>query len=55
LARLIESQADAVEVVSVGRQLEIGKQVGSPKNLDATYSVKAITGMHESASSTTWA
>lgn len=46
LERLIEAEAADVEVVSMGRQLEIVKQVGSPQNLDATYSIKQVTGTH---------
>jgi methylamine---glutamate N-methyltransferase subunit A len=43
---LIESAAADVEVVSMGHQLEIVKQVGSPQNLDATYCIKRVTGTH---------
>jgi len=46
LERLIEAEAAEVEVVSMGHQLEIVKQVGSPQYLDATYCVKQITGTH---------
>jgi methylamine---glutamate N-methyltransferase subunit A len=35
-----------VEVVSVGRSLEIVKQVGSPKNLDSTYGISNFRGTH---------
>lgn len=42
----IEAVADGIEVVSMGRALEIVKQVGSPQNLDATYGVSALTGSH---------
>lgn len=45
LEKLIETEPD-VEVVSIGRNLEIIKQVGSPQNLDATYGIRAITGTH---------
>ena len=34
--RLIEADDNHVEVVSMGRHLEIVKQVGSPQSLDAT-------------------
>jgi glutamate synthase domain-containing protein 1 len=44
--RLVEAEANEVEVVSMGRKLEIVKQVGSPQNLDATYGVKQVTGTH---------
>jgi glutamate synthase domain-containing protein 1 len=46
LEKLIESAGDGVEVVSMGKSLEIVKQVGSPENLDATYGVSAATGTH---------
>ena len=46
LEREIEAVADGIEVVSMGRALEIVKQVGSPQNLDATYGVSALTGTH---------
>jgi len=46
LERLIEAAGDEVEVVSMGRSLEIVKQVGSPQALDATYGIKQITGSH---------
>jgi glutamate synthase domain-containing protein 1 len=46
LERLIESEAEDVEVVSMGRSLEVVKQVGSPQNLDATYGIKQVTGTH---------
>lgn len=34
------------EVVSVGRSLEIVKQVGSPDNLDTAYGISRMTGSH---------
>ena len=37
LVDAIESVAPGTEVVSLGRHLEIVKQVGSPENLEATY------------------
>src|SRR4029453_10155698 len=43
---LIEAEAADVEVVSMGHNLEIVKQVGSPENLEATYAIKQITGTH---------
>lgn len=46
LERLIESQAQDVEVVSMGSSLEVIKQVGSPQNLDASYGIKQVTGTH---------
>ena len=35
LERLVESAGEGIEVVSMGHRLEIVKQVGSPRNLDA--------------------
>ena len=46
LARAIESIDADVEVVSMGRRLEIVKQVGAPKNLDAAFGVSGMTGTH---------
>lgn len=46
LERAIETAGVGVEVVSMGRQLEIIKQVGSPQNLDATYAVSGFVGTH---------
>lgn len=46
LVSMIESVNDQVEVVSVGRRLEIIKQVGSPQNLEETYSVSSLVGTH---------
>ncbi len=46
LEQLIESAGEGIEVVSMGRCLEIVKQVGSPRNLDATYGISAFTGTH---------
>ncbi len=46
LERLIEGDDDAVEVVSMGRHLEIVKQVGSPENLDTTHHVSKFVGSH---------
>jgi glutamate synthase domain-containing protein 1 len=34
------------EIVSLGHQLEIIKQVGSPEQLEATYAVSEMTGTH---------
>jgi methylamine---glutamate N-methyltransferase subunit A len=42
----VESAAPGTEVVSLGRHLEIVKQVGSPANLEATYHVSGFTGTH---------
>jgi glutamine phosphoribosylpyrophosphate amidotransferase len=46
LERLVESSHQEVEVVSLGRSLEIVKQVGSPQNLDATHHVSTWVGSH---------
>jgi glutamate synthase domain-containing protein 1 len=46
LAAAIEAAGVDVEVVSLGRRLEIAKQVGSPANLEATYRVSRWTGTH---------
>ena len=46
LEHQIESSAEDIEVVSMGRSLEIVKQVGSPEKLDETYGVSAFTGSH---------
>ena len=46
LETLIESSGEDIEVVSMGRSLEIVKQVGSPEKLDETYRVSAFTGTH---------
>src|SRR5262249_37982314 len=42
----IESLDSDFEVVSLGRNLEIVKQVGSPANLEATYGVSRMRGTH---------
>jgi glutamate synthase domain-containing protein 1 len=46
LARAIEGVASDVEVVSMGRRLEIVKQVGAPRNLDTEFGVSKWTGTH---------
>jgi len=46
LERLIASVNHEIEVVSIGHRLEIVKQVGSPQNLDATYTVGQFRGTH---------
>ena len=43
---LIEAVDNEIEVVSLGRQLEIAKQVGSPRNLEASYGISTFTGSH---------
>jgi len=46
LERAIEKISPQFEVVSLGSQLEIVKQVGSPENLNATYHFRTFTGTH---------
>lgn len=46
LERLVEFGGEDIEVVSMGRNLEIVKQVGSPTKLEATYSVSRFVGSH---------
>jgi glutamate synthase domain-containing protein 1 len=42
----IESLDPDFEVVSMGRMLDIVKQVGSPENLEATYGISRMRGGH---------
>jgi methylamine---glutamate N-methyltransferase subunit A len=42
----IESIAGDIEVVSVGRRLEIVKQVGSPSHLEQAFKISAFRGRH---------
>jgi methylamine---glutamate N-methyltransferase subunit A len=46
LAAALEAVDPAVEVVSVGRRLEIVKQVGSPANLEAAFGITRWRGTH---------
>jgi len=46
LAASIEALDSDVEIVSMGRRLEIVKQVGSPANLESTYKVSQFCGTH---------
>jgi glutamate synthase domain-containing protein 1 len=46
LARAIEEVAPDVEVVSMGQQLEIVKQVGAPGRLDEDFGVSKLAGSH---------
>jgi methylamine---glutamate N-methyltransferase subunit A len=46
LVAAIEAVGPEIEVVSVGRHLEIIKQVGSPENLDRSYGVSQMRGTH---------
>ena len=42
----IQDLSEDLELVSAGRELEIIKQVGSPLNLDSSYSVSSLKGTH---------
>jgi methylamine---glutamate N-methyltransferase subunit A len=42
----IESLEEEVEVVSLGKQLELVKQVGSPTNLERSFGVSTLDGSH---------
>jgi len=44
--RSVEAVGDDVEVVSVGRRLEIVKQVGSPSRLEKTFAISGFHGRH---------
>jgi len=44
--KVVESLDQGIEVVSLGAQLEIVKQVGTPKNLESTYNISSFTGTH---------
>lgn len=46
LVDAIEGTDNPMEVVSVGRCLEIIKQVGSPKNLESTYGISNFRCLH---------
>ncbi len=46
LIAAVESISEEVEVVSVGRELEIVKQVGSPDNLERTFGISRFEGTH---------
>jgi glutamine phosphoribosylpyrophosphate amidotransferase len=46
LARAIESIGPGVEIVSMGRRLEIVKQVGAPRNLDTEFGLARMPGTH---------
>jgi methylamine---glutamate N-methyltransferase subunit A len=46
LIEQVESVADQLELVSLGTQLEIAKQVGSPDNLEQHYGVRSLCGTH---------
>ena len=44
--KFVESLDEGIEIVSLGTQLEVIKQTGSPQNLDSTYNVSKFTGTH---------
>lgn len=46
LALAIEAVAPDVEVVSMGRRLEIVKQVGAPRSLEAQFAVSKVAASH---------
>ncbi len=46
LARTLEALDAGIEVVSLGRRLEIVKQVGSPENLERTFGISRFRGSH---------
>ena len=46
LAQFIESLDDDIEVVSMGCELEVVKQVGTPQNLEATHGISTFLGTH---------
>jgi methylamine---glutamate N-methyltransferase subunit A len=46
LARAIEGVSADVEVVSLGRRLEIVKQVGAPQSLETDFGIAASLGSH---------
>ena len=46
LEAFIEALGEEIEVVSMGKTLEIIKQVGSPQHLDATYGITKFVGTH---------
>ena len=46
LTARIEGLDPEFEVVSIGRELEIVKQVGSPGNLETTYGISKMRGTH---------
>lgn len=46
LEKAIEGMHPEIEVVSIGKAVELVKQVGSPERLDTTYQIKLATGTH---------
>src|SRR5262249_46530816 len=46
LEKLVAAFSSQFEPVSMGGSLTILKQIGSPENLNATYSITSLTGTH---------
>lgn len=46
LGAALEATAPGVEVVSMGRRLEIAKQVGGPENLESEFRISRLEGTH---------
>lgn len=46
LEQVVEAVGEDVEIVSMGRRLEVVKQVGSPENLESAYRISAFVGTH---------
>ncbi len=46
LERVVEAAGEGTEVVSMGRRLEVVKQVGSPAALEAAYGISSFLGTH---------
>ena len=46
LTEELEAAAKGLELVSLGTQLEIAKQVGSPENLERHYQIRGFQGSH---------
>ena len=46
LIEQVEGLEEGLELVSMGNQLEIAKQVGSPESLERSYHVRALRGRH---------
>ena len=46
LERAVEAAGEDIEVVSMGSKLEVVKQVGSPENLEASYTISSFVGTH---------
>lgn len=46
LERAVEATGRGIEVVSMGRRLEVVKQVGSPEDLELAYGISSFVGTH---------